>query len=137
MQIEIIDPDPEVDIDLMKKSVELVIGGEDKTSDYINVIFLGRKSLRKLKKEYFDLDVDTDVIVFNLNEPDEQLEGEIYLSLQQIKLNALRYGSDARNELQRVLIHGCLHLCGYEDKTSGQKAQMTLLEDRYLLKLEI
>jgi len=48
--------------------------------------------------------------------------------------NALHFGTDLQDELHRVVIHGCLHLCGYEDETEVQKSQMTALEDVYLSK---
>jgi rRNA maturation RNase YbeY len=132
MQIEIIDPVPQADISLIKSSIELVFKGEHKIAEFVNVIFLQQTELRLLKKKYFDLDVFTDVIAFNLNDPHEAIEGEIYLSMEQIALNAIQYKTDPMEELYRVLIHGCLHLCGYEDEISEQKAQMTSLEDRYL-----
>ncbi len=135
MKIEIINPDSQVDAVLFKQTVIQVIEGENKTADYVNVVFMGNDELRTLKHEYFGLDVYTDVIAFNLNEPDEPLEGEIYLSLEQINLNAAHYKTTPGVELIRVLIHGCLHLCGYEDGTSQMKNQMTALEDKYLSQL--
>ncbi|MEA3287131.1 MAG: rRNA maturation RNase YbeY [Candidatus Marinimicrobia bacterium] len=136
MQIEVIDPDPQTDTSLFKRGVELVFKGEHKTAEYVNIVFLKQDELRHFKKEYFDRDVYTDVIAFNLNDPDETIEGEIYLSMQQITLNAIKYKTDPREELYRVLIHGCLHLCGHEDETQGEKDQMTLLEDNYLSKIK-
>ncbi len=135
MQIEIIDPDPQADASLIKSSVELVFKGEHKIAEFVNVIFLQQTELRLLKKKYFNLDVFTDVIAFNLNDPHETIEGEIYLSMEQITLNAIHFKTDLGEELYRVLIHGCLHLCGYEDDTPEQKTQMTSLEDRYLAEI--
>ena len=135
MQIEIIDPDPQADISLFKDCIQQVLAGEQKTAEYVNVVFMGRDELRRLKKKYFNLDVYTDVITFNLNDPDEAIEGEIYLSYNQITQNAAQYKTAAGNELHRVLIHGCLHLCAYEDDTAERKAQMTSLEDHYLAKI--
>jgi len=135
MQIEIIDPDPQVDISLFRTSIEQVFLGEQKQGNVVNVIFMKRDELRSLKKEYFDLDVDTDVIAFNLNDPELPVEGEICLSLEQIKENALGYKTDLQSELLRVLIHACLHLCGYEDDTKALKAIMTSRENHYLAKI--
>ena len=89
-----------------------------------------------MKKEYFEQDVYTDVIAFNLNDPDENMEGEIYLSYEQIVDNANSYNTKSEDELIRVLIHGCLHLSGYEDDTPAAKDQMTDLENKYMGKLE-
>ncbi|NQV30144.1 MAG: rRNA maturation RNase YbeY [Candidatus Marinimicrobia bacterium] len=112
--------------------MEQVLKGEHKTSEYINIIFLSRNELRRMKKEYFGLDVYTDVITFNLNDPDETIEGEVYLSYEQIKQNSHEFKTKLEDELIRVLIHGCLHLCGYEDDTDELKTQMTKLENQYI-----
>jgi rRNA maturation RNase YbeY len=92
--------------------------------------------LRALKNEYFGLDVYTDVIAFNLNDASEGIEGEIYISITQINQNAKLYKTDTQTELYRVLIHGCLHLCGYEDNTDELKRIMTSKEDLYLSNLK-
>ncbi len=132
MQIEIIDPDPQVNTELFKDIIEHIFTSEHITSEFVNVVFVEQEKLRSLKKQYFDLDRYTDVIAFNLNDKDEPIEGEIYLSLEQIILNASHYKIGTANELHRVLIHGCLHLCGYEDDTVEHKVTMTALEDHYL-----
>jgi len=121
MQIEVIDPDPNIETSLFERSIEQVIHGEQKQGDFVNVIFMKRDGLRALKKEYFNQDVYTDVIAFNLNDPEASIEGEIYLSFEQIQKNAVQFKTDETMELLRVLVHGCLHLCGYEDDTHDQK----------------
>ena len=98
----------------------------------IDIVFMDRDALRSMKNEYFDRDVYTDIITFNLNDHDQPIEGELYISFEQISQNAVQYETDSQNELLRVLIHGCLHLCGYEDDTKESKSQMTALEDHYL-----
>ncbi|NQV15413.1 rRNA maturation RNase YbeY [bacterium] len=135
MQIEIIDPEPRANINQFRKTIELILIEENKTAELVNVIFMGQDDLRSLKKQYFDLDIYTDVIAFNLNDPDQSIEGEVYLSFEQIQQNATQYKTDPQNELMRVLIHGCLHLCGYEDDTPERKTQMTSKEDHYLSKI--
>lgn len=132
MNIEIIDPDPDIDISVFKSLIISVFKGEDKPASFINVIFMGKDQLRELKHQYFNLDVYTDVISFNLNDPGAEIEGELYLSFDQIQENAQEYATSVLEEVHRVLIHGCLHLCGYEDDTPGRKQKMTTLEDHYL-----
>jgi len=136
MKINIIDPPDGVDTPRFEACVRDVLSGEHKTSEYINVIFMGRDDLRLMKKEYFEKDVYTDVIAFNLNDPDESIEGEIYLSHEQIIKNANSFNTRPADELIRVLIHGTLHLCGYEDDTQTLKDQMTDLENRYMEKFK-
>lgn len=132
MKIDIIDPVEGVDPPLFKTCVKQIFEGEHRNLEYVNIIFMRRDDLRLMKKEYFDLDVYTDVIAFNLNDPEENIEGEIYLSYDQIKENAKRFKTKPQDELLRVLIHGCLHLCGYEDDTQTLKDEMTELENSYM-----
>ena len=136
MKIDIIDPPSNVNTSSFSTCVHNVFSGESKTVEYINIIFMGRDDLRLMKKEYFGMDVFTDIIAFNLNDPDEQIEGELYISYDQIKDNAKLFNTESQDELIRVLIHGCLHLCGYEDDTHILKDQMTVLENKYLNKLK-
>jgi len=137
MQIEIIEPDPGADVSLFKDISEQVFKEEKREVDAINVIFMSRSDLRTLKNEYFGIDAYTDVITFNLNEMDEPIEGEIYLSFEQIQDNARQFKTDVQEELHRVLIHGCLHLCGHEDETPEETTQMTALENLHLNKISM
>jgi len=136
MQVEIIDPVSGVKPGQFRSCIKMVLEGEQRSAAQVNVIFTSRDRLRRLKKEYFGQDVYTDVITFNLNDPGEDLEGEIYLSPEQIQENAEQYGTLWEEELYRVLIHGCLHLCGHEDDTPQTKAGMTSLENIYLDQLK-
>jgi len=132
MKIDIIDPVEGINTPLFETCVKTVFEAEHKTLEYVNIVFMERDDLRLMKKEYFDLDVYTDVIAFNLNDPEENIEGEIYLSYDQIKENANLFETKPQDELIRVLIHGCLHLCGYEDDTQTLKNEMTVLENSYM-----
>ena len=136
MQIEIIDPDPAADVHLFNRISEQVFKEAQQDVEYINIIFVSRSDLRTLKNEYFGLDLYTDVITFNLNEEGDAIEGEIYLSFEQITENSKQFKTDLQDELHRVLIHGCLHLCGYEDESPIEKNEMTTLEDFHLDKIK-
>jgi len=136
MKIDIINARSGVSQDLFQALVKQVFAGEEKPGDYVNIIFMSRDDLRLMKSEYFGQDVFTDVIAFNLNDPEEPIEGEVYLSQEQITANAKEFKTDPQEELYRVLIHGCLHLCGYEDDTPTSKTEMTRLENQYLGKLK-
>ena len=88
--------------------------------------------LVKLKKEYFQQDLLTDVIAFNLEEDGDPVEGEIYISLERVKENTRKFKQNVARELRRVIIHGCLHIMGYDDQTPEGKKTMTRMEDHYL-----
>ncbi len=98
----------------------------------INIIYMADESLRDMKKEYFDQDVFTDIISFNMECYEDYLEGELYISLPRIRENASRYHVSIRQECARILIHGFLHLMGYEDGNPEAREQMTKLENRHL-----
>jgi probable rRNA maturation factor len=86
----------------------------------LNVRFLGHNTL-------------TDIITFDLSErPSKAIEGEIYISVERVRENALQLNEPFDRELRRVMYHGVLHLCGYSDKTKGSKQTMRAKEDYYL-----
>jgi len=98
----------------------------------ITIILSDDDRLCKLKKEYFNKDLLTDVISFNLEEKGEPIEGEVYISFDRIKENAIKFNQSLEKELKRVIVHGCLHLLGFDDQTIKDKKQMTSLENHYL-----
>ena len=109
-----------------------VLKNEGHDSGQVTFIFTDDESLRGLKKQFFNMDVYTDVITFNLEDESEPLEGEIYISWDRVKENAKIFKVDLDKELQRMIIHSSLHLVGYEDNTIDTKSKMTQLEDKYL-----
>jgi len=86
--------------------------------------------LSNLKIEYFHKDHLTDVIAFRLNDYDEKdVEGEIYISLPRANENAKSFGEPFDKEVARLIIHGCLHLLGFDDESKEEKTEMTKLEN--------
>ena len=108
----------------------LMDSNQDEAS--ITFIFSNDDKLRKLKKEYFGEDVFTDTISFNLEEESDPIEGEVYISLERVSENAHTFQQDFITEYKRVIIHGCLHLLGYNDELPKDKTIMTELEETYL-----
>ena len=108
----------------------LMDSNQDEAS--ITIIFSNDDKLRKLKKEYFGEDVFTDTISFNLEEESDPIEGEVYISLERVSENAHTFQQDFTTEYKRVIIHGCLHLLGYNDELPEDKTKMTELEEIYL-----
>ena len=98
----------------------------------ITLILSNKYLLNKLKKNYFSLDQFTDVIAFNLEDKNEPIEGEVYISLDDVLDNSKKYKQLLDVEFKRVLIHGILHLLGLNDKTQEEKQHMNLLEEKYL-----
>jgi rRNA maturation RNase YbeY len=84
-----------------------------------------------MNKEFLKHNYYTDVIAFGYNE-NKIVNGEIYISINTVKINSHNYKVSLRNELIRVMIHGTLHLCGYKDDKDENKASMKDIEDRWM-----
>lgn len=99
----------------------------------LNFIFCSDDYLLDINKTYLQHDYFTDIITFNLSaEGSHSIDGEIYISIDTVKDNALRFKNSVARELHRVIFHGVLHLIGYDDKTSSHQKTMTSKEDFYL-----
>ena len=102
----------------------------------LSIILTDSISLSKLKKKYFNVNQFTDVIAFNLNNEKDCIEGEIYISIDDVKENAKIYSESFENEFKRVIIHGSLHLMGFDDSTEDEKKTMTDLENIFINKFK-
>lgn len=114
------------------ESVSKVMKGEDCRINEIIVNFVNNRMIRKLNIEHLNHNYFTDIITFPYNDDNKNIEGEIFISLDTVKTNGETYSSGYKRELKRVIIHGCLHLAGYNDKTNIQKKLIREKEDFYL-----
>ena len=117
---------------IISKILILLTKNEQKEINSLNIVIEDDEFLKELKKKYFNQDIYTDVITFNLEDKNKPIDGEIYISLPRVIDNSKTYNSNVSKEFKRVMIHGILHLFGYEDITINQKKEMTLLEDKYI-----
>lgn len=101
----------------------------------LQYIFCDDEYLLNINQTYLKHNYYTDIISFDLSEG-EGVVGEIYISIDRVKENALQYETGFWNELYRVIFHGALHLCGYNDKTPSQEKIMRKKEEEYLALLE-
>ena len=115
------------DIDFHKDHIIQLINLSLKTTKYnqvkINLIFCDNDKLNSFKRKYFDDDVLTDIVTFPIKN-DNDLEAEIYISIEMAKLNADEFNVSLNNELSRLIIHGVLHLIGFNDNTKDAKKIM-------------
>ena len=123
---------PDIDESWIQRICENILKDNNQPEAVVMIIFSNDSKLRKLKKEYFDTDVLTDTISFNLEEEGDPIEGEIYISLERVTENAQTFKQDFTMECKRVIIHSCLHLLGFDDQLPEEKKEMTRLEDYYL-----
>ncbi|MBL6962481.1 MAG: rRNA maturation RNase YbeY [Bacteroidetes bacterium] len=121
---------------LAKEKLKLIINtifkNYKKSYKYLNINIISDKELVKINKKNLGKDDFTDVISFNYSKEKTMIEGEIYISMERIMENALSLGKEWEEELNRIIIHGALHLCGENDNTERKKMNMRKLENEYL-----
>jgi rRNA maturation RNase YbeY len=100
----------------------------------LNYIFCNDEQLHKINVEHLGHDTYTDIITFDYSDEAEVIEGDIYISLDRVRSNAEDLGKTFDDELHRVLVHGVLHLIGYNDKSDDEKNKMRNKEDACLAK---
>ena len=122
----------DLDDDWLNSICKNILIDKNQNTATISIILTTDKKLLQLKNQYFQQDLLTDVITFNLEEDGDPIDGEIYISLNRVSENAKEFKQDTGRELKRVIIHGCLHLLGYDDQTPEGKKTMTRMEDHYL-----
>lgn len=106
---------------------------ESNTLGDLSYIFCSDTYLLKVNRDYLNHDYYTDIITFNYNEGDI-ISGDLFVSIDRVKDYAKEYNIDFKLEFKRVLIHGVLHLLGYNDKTDEEVVEMRNKEDYYILK---
>ncbi len=108
-----------------------VVEAENKTVDYVNFIFCSDEFLKEINIKYLNHDYYTDIITFPYKEGD-LIQSDIYISLERVAENAQVYGVSIDKELQRVMVHGILHLMGYNDQTDEEVAVMRAKETHFI-----
>lgn len=101
---------------------------ESKSIGILNYIFCSDEYLHKMNVEYLSHDTYTDIITFDYTD-ENIISGDLFISSERVRENALKYDLTFLDELHRVMAHGLLHLCGYKDKTSDDQEIMTKKED--------
>lgn len=105
-----------------------VISSENKKEGDINYIFCDDEYILEINKQYLDHDYYTDIISFDYSVGNE-LHGDIFISIERVRENAIEFKVTFDEELKRVLVHGVLHYCGYKDKTEEEELLMRSKED--------
>lgn len=116
---------------LTSKWLTLVAESEIRRIGDIAVIFCSDDYILQINQQYLSHDYYTDIITFDYSEGDK-LSGDLFISIDTVKANAEEYGTDFNDELNRVIVHGVLHLIGYDDHNDKDIAVMRKKEDYYL-----
>lgn len=115
----------------IKDWIVQVIRSEEKEPGDLSFIFASDKYIREMNMEFLQHNYDTDVIAFDYKKGNV-ISGEIYLGINNIRKNAVQYRNTILNEVLRVMVHGVLHIIGYDDKNDIEKRKMKNMEDIYL-----
>ncbi len=111
--------------------IKLSAKKEKKIVSDINFIFCTDSYLLGINQNFLGHKTLTDIITFD-NSEEKSISGEIYISIERVRENSLKFGSEFDKELKRVMIHGILHLLGYNDKLPSEVLEMRKKEDAYL-----
>ncbi len=118
----------------LKKYIKSLFKKESKSLNSLSLVFCSDKYLLNINKEFLNHNYYTDIITFDLSTDTNLIDAEIYISIERVKENAKTFKSTIKTELHRVIFHGVLHLCGYQDKSQSQKTIMRNKEDQALKK---
>lgn len=117
----------------LKGWIRAAISEEEKIPGDLSFVFCSDSYLLEINKQYLQHDYFTDIITFDyVNEG--LISGDILISVDRVRENSQQYRVEFGQELNRIMIHGVLHLCGYKDKLTKEKEIMTQKEDYYLSK---
>jgi probable rRNA maturation factor len=122
-----------IDRKRVREIVRAVLEGERKADAEISLAFVDNPTIHRLNLRYLQHDEPTDVLSFPLSDPSaRRLSGELVIGAEVAKAQAEARGHAVEAELALYVIHGLLHLCGYNDKTSAQEKEMRQRERHYL-----
>jgi probable rRNA maturation factor len=111
--------------------ISKIIEVENREEGELSFVFCSDEYLLNINKQFLNHDYFTDIITFSYCE-DLIVSGDIFISVDRIKENAIKFKVTFENELLRVMIHGVLHLLGYDDGTTKEKKIMRNMENKYL-----
>lgn len=112
-----------------------VIKDAGKKIGEINYIIVSDEYLLQMNQQYLKHDTYTDIITFDYCE-DNKISGDMYISIDRVRENAINFNVTEEHELNRVLVHGLLHLLGQKDKTKSDALEMRRKEELWLSKLQ-
>lgn len=121
-----------IDLNLVEKIAEKFLKIFKIKNKDVSIAFIGDAAIKKINYKYRKINAPTDVLSF---EGEDNFLGEILINYKQIKKQAKEYGRSARQELAFILVHGLLHLIGYDDKSEKEAKEMEKLGNEFIKKL--
>ena len=116
---------------LNNRWLKLVAESEIRRIGQISIIFCSDNYILDVNQQYLQHDYFTDIITFDYCEGD-MISGDLFISVETVRENSLEYGTEFSEELNRVIVHGILHLIGYDDHNDDDIAMMRKKENYYL-----
>jgi len=117
---------------ILSNWIQKVAKNEGYKIESIVFVFCSDQAVLKMNKDFLNHNYYTDILTFDLSENKGKLNGEIYISIDRVLENAISFKTSFKRELSRVMIHGILHLMGYDDKTPSKAQKMRQKEDACL-----
>jgi len=115
----------------IKRSISRIVSEAGMRGGVADIIITSDDKVYEINNEFLGHDYYTDIITFNYNSG-KTVNAEIYISAERVRDNAGKFGVTHDSEMKRVIFHGFLHLCGYDDSTAEEKKKMTEMEEMYL-----
>lgn len=126
---------PDINEEEIISVLKEIIDSNHQILDYINIIFCSDSYLLSINQNFLSHDYYTDIITFHYSE--EKIASDIYISIDRVNENARKENVSFINELSRIMIHGVLHLVGFDDKEPEAKKEMTSQENFYIEKMNV
>ena len=123
--------DLELSVDKVGYWIEEICSNEDKKVGDLSLVFCSDNFLLEINQQHLNHDFFTDIVTFDYC-VDDLISGDLFISVDRVFENSAVYDVSFLHELHRVIIHGVLHLCGYKDKSEGDKVIMRMKEDEAL-----
>ena len=115
----------------IRKVINRIISDNGLKGGKADVVMTNDEKVYEINTEFLGHDYYTDIITFNYNKG-RIVNGEIYISVDRVKENSEKFSVPFKSEIRRVIFHGFLHLCGYDDSTAEGKRKMSEMEELYL-----
>jgi probable rRNA maturation factor len=121
---------------IIKSVIRRIVSDKGKKTGNLNFIFTTDEKMLGINREFLNHNYYTDIITFDYS-TEKLVSGEIYISVPTVKENAIAYGKTFRDEISRVIFHGVLHLCGFDDQNDDDMKEMRSMEEKYLVFLSL
>ncbi|MCX6150211.1 MAG: rRNA maturation RNase YbeY [Ignavibacteriales bacterium] len=123
---------PGVNKQLVHKIVNILMEELNFTIQSMELNLISTQTIQVINKKYLKHNYPTDILTFNYSGSENNLEGEIFISVEEAKRNAKKFKCSFEQEIVRLIVHGFLHLIGYNDDKPSRRKKMEIIEDHFV-----